>query len=896
MKKRILSAAIVAIAAVALVSWGLSLALESGWLRRSLLSRLALSFGRPVEVSHFGFTILTGPRLEADSVTVGEDSRFGYEYFLHADRLMASLRWAALFRGRIEFDTISLARPSLNLVRASDGRWNIETWLPPAQDQTPTEAVGLGRTASRRAAMEPSVPLSFFRIRVDGGRINFKRGSEKLQFALVNVNGQLGLASSGRWILDLEARPMRASVALLQESGLLRLRGTVGGTSARLRPAALTLNWEKASLADAVRLLRVSDLGLRGSFGAELSARLEDPPPGGAQDASGVSAVWRIDGVLRFEGVHRWNLAGRPDNPALNLRISAGWKPAEPRLEMKRWILEAPHSRLDGVGELNWSHGFDPDVQLLSSQISLADLLSWRRAFYAPIAAELAVDGTIDMRARVAGWPLRFEQFEMASTGAAVRVAKSLVPIRLGAMQASLQGTSVALAPVSVTSASLSEDVKESTAPARNIPPAGTLYFEGLLGPFRPGDGPRDWAYRLAVSGETVRVQDLVAAGAALGWRPLGEWALGGLARLQLVWTGSPRRGAVLSGKFDVRELRLATGTLDQPLVVSAANLEFRPGEQRVKLAGAQALGANWTGELQRKGAGSAWDFDLSADRLDMEELKRRMRQREQPGFLRRLLAFADSPKAAQDHSFAVPPLKAHGHLRVEELVFSPMRIERLDSTADLDGPRLAVRRAQADFYGGHVRGEFTALFSSEPAYEFRGQIDRANLAALSTETPSWRNRFAGIASGELALSARGVGRQALMASLAGEGFLHVRDTLIRGITLTPGASGSAPPEADNQNYFKTSTVSFRVQRGAVVLDPLLLAEGDEQLELVGNIDFAKRLNMRVRALTRDNLEQPSDARLQTDSWTIAGTLDSPQPIRQARVASNSAMRLARRR
>src|SRR2546427_8785724 len=43
--------------------------------------------------------------------------------------------------------------------------------------------------------------------------------------------------------LDLQAHPMRAAV-VLQRSGTLRVRGTIGGTSARLRPADLRLSWE----------------------------------------------------------------------------------------------------------------------------------------------------------------------------------------------------------------------------------------------------------------------------------------------------------------------------------------------------------------------------------------------------------------------------------------------------------------------------------------------------------------------------------------------------------------------------------------------------------------------------------------------------------------------------
>src|SRR5690242_15758577 len=173
---------------ILLASWSFSLALGGGWLSRSLSSRLAASFGRPVEVAHFGFTLVGGPQFEADSVTVAEDPRFGQEYFLRAERLTARLRWAALLHGRMEFDRLSLSRPSLNLVRSTNGQWNVETWLPPANAPTPLQP-------QRPSA---DLPAQASRIDIQAGRINFKKGPEKLPFALVDVTGTLSLQDAGQ--------------------------------------------------------------------------------------------------------------------------------------------------------------------------------------------------------------------------------------------------------------------------------------------------------------------------------------------------------------------------------------------------------------------------------------------------------------------------------------------------------------------------------------------------------------------------------------------------------------------------------------------------------------------------------------------------------------------------
>src|SRR5580692_9461523 len=185
-------------------SFAFSHALRASAARRYLTAHLAASFGRPVDVSWFDFSLLDGAKIEAHFVSVSDDPHFGNEYFLRADTLTAGLQWTALLAGRFEFGSVSLSRPSLNLARDAEGHWNIERWLPPASP--PSARTGfVGPLASSRdvRAARP------YRIEVDGGRINFKQGDNKIPFALVDVAGRVEQDSAGRWQLDLAARPMR---------------------------------------------------------------------------------------------------------------------------------------------------------------------------------------------------------------------------------------------------------------------------------------------------------------------------------------------------------------------------------------------------------------------------------------------------------------------------------------------------------------------------------------------------------------------------------------------------------------------------------------------------------------------------------------------------------------
>src|SRR5579872_3827607 len=137
-------------------SFGFSRALRASAARRYLIAHLAASFGRPVDVSWFDFSLLDGAKFQAHFVSVAEDPQFGSEYFLRADTLTAGLRWTSLLAGRFEFGSVSLYRPSLNLSRDAEGRWNIDRWLPPAVPSSTQQT-------SRPGFVGPMAPSGYVR-------------------------------------------------------------------------------------------------------------------------------------------------------------------------------------------------------------------------------------------------------------------------------------------------------------------------------------------------------------------------------------------------------------------------------------------------------------------------------------------------------------------------------------------------------------------------------------------------------------------------------------------------------------------------------------------------------------------------------------------------------------
>jgi hypothetical protein len=859
LRNRFVCGLIGAIVCIAAVNWCVSLSLQAGWLRRRLQSQLSATFGRPVEVGRFAFAILDGPELQADSITVGEDPRFGQEYFVRADKLTASLRWWPLLRGRMEFSGLSFERPSLNLVRSPEGKWNIETWLPSSDPLRSPQYERASATPARR--ME--------QVDIDGGRINFKTGADKLPFALLDVGGYLKLQTGGRWFLDLTAQPMRA--APLQQSGTLHLRGTVGSASARLQPAELTLTWGGASLADAARLGAGTDYGFRGLFDAEIAARID---PGDNESAS----AWKIEGALRFRNVHRWNLAGRADNPGVNLKFKAAWRPLDRRVQVSEWLLEAPRSNVAGEAAFDWEHGFNPEITLLHSQIGYSDLVSWTHAFSPSVANDLEIAGILALDGRFSGWPLRVQDVLIKSSGVTIRTGKndgSLGPVVFGPIQGSWSRSSVVLTPVTVRLLRLEPD-RHVRGAALQSSGEGVLRVGGILGPIRPGETVREWPYALTIAGQTAHLQNLRALLASVGWQYGANWNVQGPASLQLIAKGALGSGPPLvQGIVDFHNLVLSNKTISEPIHVASGAFVLSPRGKRVEIAGAEAGGAEWKGSFEKKQADAAWTFDLSADELRRADIARDFAQSRR-GFLYRLLPFAASPALSAEAQAAIGGINANGKLYVREIDIGVLHLERFAATAELRNGALTLRQAVADLSGGRITGQLNVRVANELEYQFHGQVDRTALSALGAWT-SPKLRLGGIASGEVEFAAKGLTPDELAASLAGEGFLHFQDIRIDTSDLHLNLG---PPnlELPQNALFSTSTVSFRVENGHIHVDPLLLADQDSHFEVTGDIGFDRRLNLQVRT-TVNEFSGPDFQSGSLSSWTVTGTLDSPQVV-----------------
>jgi hypothetical protein len=819
------------------LDYGISGLMRSGWLHQRFTRRLEAAFGRPVQASYYSFSLLEGPRLEANYVTVGEDPRFGGEYFLRADQLAVGLQWTALLRGRIELGTISFTNPHLNLVRLPDGEWNLESWLPRPPGNLSSMTLGI------RGPVRPQ------RIEVSGGRVDFKTGPDKSPFALVNVEGSVQQAAPGSWRMDLRAQPFRATVTA-QQAGELRLAGVVGGTSSRLRPASLRLDWSDASLSDVLRLARGTEYGMRGLLAYQLTARTEGP-------------AWQFSSRAQLRQLHRWNLPLRADDPSANVNVDARWVPGKAQLEITRALVETPRSNVRATGGVKWI--FDPHssrivvkdtrLELLSSGLQLGDLLTWYRAFHSGVAGQLALTGMAGVNATITGWPPRIEQGSIATEGATLSGGSLPAPFRLGHAAVEFSSQKIAIPSATITTGD----------------GADVFHAEAVLD--RRTGARSSWK----LEGKSKDVHALFASASALGYGLPQGWSLEGPAQFHLEWKGVPRPGVRgTQGSVTLAGLKIRAPFLNREIVQVRAAVHLSPKDLRIQLASADAFATSWSGTIARKDANSGWQFALSADRLDATEMDRWLNPQRREGLLDRVFPFFSSPA----QPVPVPAwLKGDGTLTVREFTLTPFALRQLRADAAVDGRVLKLSNAQADFYDGTLLGTLSLDLTRQPSYNLNARFRKVNLKQLAARTISLNDLFGGIASGNVRISAKGLGRDALLRSLSCQGEAQVRNAEYGGLDLAESLRDGA--QQSGISAFPQASAEFSCESGRVRLSRLLLLAPQGSFSVAGGVDFQRHINFEIQNWPSESANNPAD--LMADPapvFQLSGTLKSPEILR----------------
>ncbi|MGH9704853.1 MAG: AsmA-like C-terminal region-containing protein, partial [Candidatus Acidiferrales bacterium] len=493
----------------------------------------------------------------------------------------------------------------------------------------------------------------------------------------------------------------------------------------------------------------------------------------------------------------------------------------------------------------------------------LDDVLAWYRAFHSGVGTELSLRGRAGVDLAFAGWPPRIEQ-ATATTGEILLEGGNLrEPARISGLSAHIDRANAILAPVNISLPDQVASIRLEASGRRNL----------------------DWRWSAKAAGQTERLQNLFAAAAAAGWALPPGWAMEGPAKFDLRWQDArnPFRELPL-GTVDAGGILVRAPFLNQPITQLKAHFDLRPAETRLTLASVQAFGAHWSGALRHGSNLPSWEGSLTADHLSVANFDRWINPRWRESLIQRVLPILqpDQQPVSLPAGFSL-----RAQLSTEELDVEPAALHHLRGALnfDMDSRRLELQDAQADFYGGTVHATFRAGLQPQPKYQVNAKFDRVELRELAAISSNLQQRFAGTASGDLVLTASGIGRQALANSLEGHGSIEVRDAQLKGFDFQDSASAAKrPPEAAS---FRLVSGTYALDSGKIRFSDLRLLGSENSWEASGTVDFSHKLEFRLRAFAPVSIEPnlsalrptPGDSK---STLRFSGSLESPQITRAA--------------
>jgi len=642
--------------------------LSANRFRPRLQQNLEHALGRRVEIGEVHLNLFNGPGFSLSRVIIHEDPRTSLEPFAYIGTLEGRVNFKSLWSGRLEFSSLRLDEPSINLVKPRAGAWNFEPLLR--------------RTVGAATPQGPAFPA----IRIRGGRINFKFGDLKSVFYFTDPDIDVAPPSrqDGEWRIRFSGQPARTDRAAY---GFGRFAGR-----GRWRPEARTggqleffLDLEKSPVAELITLLHGHDIGIHGQISSR--ARLAGPVSG-----------LEITGRLQVGDIHRWDLMpphgegwpldyrGRLDLVSQSLEletVSAGGAPLPFALRFRA---------ADYLLQPRW--GFLATLK----QFPLAPLPEVARHMGLVLPEGFALAGEL---AGAAGYsPQAGIQGRLASEDVSVRIPDSS-PLRLRHAQLVLDGERVQLLPATLLTSQEERATLEAGYSWKTQVLEGTIETSSMaIGELRPG------SVKL-LGTEVVPLLENCQEGA---WKGRLRYHRAGEAAGE--WTGT----------FELRDAQIPLPGMAAPLELTSARAVLREGGAVLSQIRARLGQAEFGGEYRyRPGAARPHQFRVVAQKLEAAEVERLLLptlQRSE-GFLARALRLG-RPR--------VPPWleerHADGTLEIGALVLGDLNLEQVRAHLRWDAANVEITDLEAGLGEGLVTGRMSVnLGRASPVYRMSAQV-----------------------------------------------------------------------------------------------------------------------------------------------------------------------------
>jgi hypothetical protein len=630
---------------------------------KSVQAALESSLQRKVEIGKVRFDLFRGPGFRLEQVVIHEDPAFGIEPLAWVDELEARPSVLALLTGRLEFASLRLGDPVVNLTKTT--RWNFERLL------------------------DFKVLAAAPHISVRNGRINFKFGDTKSVFYVTSADLDLEAParSGGDWRLEFWGEPARTD---RPAHGL----GTFAGKGVWRRVEGqdsldLDLELQRSPLGEITALVYGRDIGVHGSISSRI--RLKGP-----------ARAVAVSGQLRLEELHRYDQApmrgaawplpfrGVLDLNSQNLSLEslADSKQAMPisvRFKVAQYLAAEPRW---GVN-LTWK-GFPAEpLAPLARHLGLA--LPER------IKIEGALDGAL-------GYSGRGSLQGVVSFDKTVVTVADAAPLTLSKAQVTFDGDVVRLAAARVQAGG--SEVTEPDAVA-------------VEAEYRWSS--QDLSVGLSADSAGVKTLPLAALGAPaplIGSLDSGSW------QGKLRYQRSGAEPGEWAGQIQLRKAAVPVPGLADPVTIRSASAQIQGARVIVDKVDATAGSVDFSGSYRYEpGTARPHRFQISASVLDGEEWERLFHPtlRRGGGFLQRTLGLGRASLPAW-----LDTRHAEGTLRVETLRVAGAEFNKVHARILWDAARVQFLDAAAETGGGEAAAHgLLNLAGNSPAYKFSLRVER---------------------------------------------------------------------------------------------------------------------------------------------------------------------------
>ncbi len=804
--------------------------------RSEVASSLSSAVGRPVTVGHVELRLLPQPGFDLRNVEVGDDPSISAEYFLHADEVTAYLRLSSLWRGRLEIARLSLTDPSLNLVRASDGRWNLETLL------SRTAQI---RTAPTAQAHFESQRRRFPYIEATGGRINFKSGLEKRAFTFTEADFALWLEAENVWNMRLEARPYRVDTRVT-DTGFVKVEGSFRRNSTlRYTAMKFSINWRDGQLGQMTKLLTGRDRGWRGSTTLSIVG-------------AGTPADLALTSDARVDDFRRYDIFGGGGTMRLLAHCTGHYSAAEEKLAE----VDCKGPVGGGAVELRGTMERlgDPLYQLnmMGHNVSLSSVMGFVRHAKRDLPEDLSATGTTDFAFTARKASEKTMWSGGGTTEELVLHSQALGPdLKVGALHYQIaprmaEKQKRVMRHASIGPASMQpEEVDEFRLAIAAFP----LQL-GATTPTSAQAVVSDGGFTIGLAGDAELARALQVA------RALGiatpRVAANGAARLDLRveghWTGF--EAPTLTGIAQIKNAQADIPGVIETMQVSSALVTIDAKSLTLQnVAASFAKGPNFTGSVtvaRNCSAPCPIRFAVHADELSPERLNQlfnpKLRSRPWYNF------FMPHP---EDKANPLPSTEAVGDFGIERWKLGSIVATHVSGGVKIAAEHATVANLHADLLGGQHSGEWEADFTgSKPVFAGKGKLAHANLSlvAAAMQDP-WAT---GTADLNYQIKMTGMSRSDLRSSASGIGDFSLRDGTLRRMALENKTGALKVTKFEG---------TIELRDGNFVFNDTKLQSGNVVYTLQGTATWARELNFKLT----DNQHV----------FALSGTIEKPE-VQQA--------------